>query len=83
MKKILVTGAAGFIGYHLVARLLSDGHSVVGIDNLNNYYTPTLKLARLKELGVEAHSAMEGEALQSKKFGDFRKSRKPPPDIKL
>lgn len=72
MKKILVTGAAGFIGYHLVARLLSDGHAVVGIDNLNNYYTPTLKLARLKELGVEAHSAMEGEALQSKNYPEFR-----------
>lgn len=72
MKKILITGAAGFIGYHLVARLLSDGHSVVGIDNLNAYYTPTLKLARLKELGIEALSAMEGEELQSKKFGSFR-----------
>ena len=72
MKKILITGAAGFIGYHLVARLLGDGHSVVGIDNLNAYYTPTLKLARLKELGIEAQSAMEGEELQSKKYGNFR-----------
>lgn len=72
MKKILITGAAGFIGYHLVARLLGDGHSVVGIDNLNDYYSVELKLARLKELGIEAQSAIEGEELQSKKFGYFR-----------
>jgi UDP-glucuronate 4-epimerase len=53
MKKILVTGAAGFIGYHLCERLLKDGHSVVGLDNINGYYDINLKLSRLKELGVE------------------------------
>jgi UDP-glucuronate 4-epimerase len=45
--KILVTGAAGFIGYHTAARLLDDGHDVVGLDNLNSYYDPGLKRARL------------------------------------
>lgn len=44
---ILVTGAAGFIGFHLCRRLLDEGHSVVGIDNLNSYYSVTLKKDRL------------------------------------
>lgn len=48
--KILVTGAAGFIGMHLCMRLLKLGHSVVGVDNLNDYYAVSLKYARLKEL---------------------------------
>jgi UDP-glucuronate 4-epimerase len=48
---ILVTGAAGFIGYHVARRLLGNGRKVVGIDNLNAYYDPKLKDARLAELG--------------------------------
>lgn len=51
--KILVTGAAGFIGYHLCEKLISLGHNVVGIDNINNYYDVNLKLARLKQLGID------------------------------
>jgi UDP-glucuronate 4-epimerase len=47
---ILVTGAAGFIGYHTVKRLCQDGLEVVGIDNLNDYYSVELKRARLKQL---------------------------------
>jgi UDP-glucuronate 4-epimerase len=47
---ILVTGAAGFIGYHVARRLLEDGKQVVGLDNLNAYYDPKLKDARLAEL---------------------------------
>jgi UDP-glucuronate 4-epimerase len=49
-KRILVTGAAGFIGAHLVHRLLVDGFEIVGVDNLNNYYDPRLKDARLRKL---------------------------------
>jgi UDP-glucuronate 4-epimerase len=47
---ILVTGAAGFIGFHVARRLLQNGRKVVGLDNINNYYDPTLKEARLAEL---------------------------------
>jgi UDP-glucuronate 4-epimerase len=50
MKKYLVTGAAGFIGFHLCRRLLDDGSEVIGIDNLNNYYDVNLKLDRLKQI---------------------------------
>lgn len=50
MKKILITGAAGFIGFHLAKRLLADKREVVGLDNLNDYYDPDLKKARLAQL---------------------------------
>jgi len=46
-NKILVTGAAGFIGFHLSRSLLKDGYEVLGVDNLNDYYNPNLKNARL------------------------------------
>jgi UDP-glucuronate 4-epimerase len=49
-EEILVTGVAGFIGFHVARRLLKDGRKVVGIDNLNDYYDPNLKEARLEEL---------------------------------
>jgi len=49
-ETILVTGAAGFIGMHVADRLLQGGHRVIGIDNLNAYYDPALKQARLREL---------------------------------
>jgi UDP-glucuronate 4-epimerase len=47
---ILVTGAAGFIGFHVAKRLLQDGHDVVGLDNMNAYYDPALKEARRADL---------------------------------
>ena len=49
-EKVLVTGAAGFIGFHLCRRLLAEGHEVVGLDNLNDYYDVTLKKNRLDRL---------------------------------
>jgi UDP-glucuronate 4-epimerase len=50
MKKILITGCAGFIGYHLTKQLLKKNIKVIGIDNLNNYYSVKIKLARKKKL---------------------------------
>ncbi|MDD2382298.1 MAG: NAD-dependent epimerase/dehydratase family protein, partial [Mariniphaga sp.] len=50
--KILVTGSAGFIGYHLTRRLLERGDTVVGMDNINDYYDVNLKYRRLAETGI-------------------------------
>ena len=52
-KLILVTGAAGFIGYHLCEALVKEGHKVIGLDNINDYYDVNLKYARLNQLGIE------------------------------
>ncbi len=50
--KILLTGAAGFVGFHLARKLASEGYHIVGLDNINSYYSPQLKLDRLKQLGL-------------------------------
>ncbi|MFD1145335.1 NAD-dependent epimerase/dehydratase family protein [Larkinella insperata] len=51
--KVLVTGSAGFIGFHTVNQFLKHGFEVVGLDNINDYYSPQLKYARLQEAGIE------------------------------
>lgn len=51
-SKVLITGIAGFIGYHLAKKLSVTGYDVYGVDNLNDYYTVRLKLDRLKDLGL-------------------------------
>ena len=66
--KILVTGSAGFIGFHLSKRLLERGDEVVGIDNINDYYDVDLKYGRLKELGIERDEIKEKKPLTSKIF---------------
>ncbi|CAG5069904.1 UDP-glucose 4-epimerase [Dyadobacter sp. CECT 9623] len=65
--KVLVTGAAGFIGFHLVQKLVENGHSVVGIDNINDYYSVDLKLDRLRECGIEIDDAIDGKEYSSSK----------------
>jgi UDP-glucuronate 4-epimerase len=59
MSAILVTGAAGFIGMHVCQALLARGDEVLGVDNMNDYYDPTLKLARLDQLRDRAGFTFE------------------------
>ncbi len=74
--KILVTGAAGFIGFHTCLKLVNQGHIVYGIDNINNYYDPKLKFDRLKELGFEkTKSQIFKNQIQSTKFKNLYFSR--------
>jgi UDP-glucuronate 4-epimerase len=61
--KILVTGAAGFIGFHLVKALIESDNEVVGIDNINDYYDVNLKYARLKETGINRELISENKKL--------------------
>ena len=69
-KKILVTGAAGFIGYHLCEALIKQGHHVIGLDNINNYYDVSLKYARLNQLGIAKEAAIVfAEISESKVYG--------------
>jgi UDP-glucuronate 4-epimerase len=63
--KILVTGTAGFIGFHLANRLLERGDEVVGIDNLNDYYDVNLKYSRMEHAGLSSHNIQYGKVIQS------------------
>jgi UDP-glucuronate 4-epimerase len=66
--KILVTGTAGFIGFHLAKKLLERGDEVVGLDNINDYYDVNLKYARLAELGIQKKSLIPNHYTLSTKF---------------
>lgn len=63
--KVLVTGAAGFIGYHTVERLLQENAFVVGLDNINDYYDVSLKYARLSEHGIDKEAVMYNKLVDS------------------
>ena len=67
MDTVLVTGAAGFIGFHVSLRLLEMGYKVVGIDNLNDYYDVNLKLARLAQLEEKDNFSFKKISLEDKK----------------
>lgn len=73
-SKILVTGAAGFIGSRVAYLLAERGDEVVGIDNINDYYDVKLKYARLKECGIECgnNDALRGKCYQSSRFPNYR-----------
>jgi len=64
-KSILVTGTAGFIGYHLSKKLIERGDTVIGVDQINDYYDIELKYSRLKNLGIEKASIAEGKKTNS------------------
>ena len=69
--KILVTGTAGFIGYSLSKKLLQRGDTVVGIDNINNYYDVTLKYARLAEAGISGSAKNWHSPVTSDRFPNY------------
>lgn len=73
-KKILVTGAAGFIGSHVAYLLAKRGDEVIGVDNINDYYDVRLKYARLRECGIECENdnILYGNWCHSTKFRNYR-----------
>lgn len=72
MKNILVTGAAGFIGFHLINRLIKEKYQIIGLDNINDYYDVSLKFARLKEAGIEKEKIKYNLIINSKKNQNYR-----------
>ncbi len=75
---ILVTGAAGFIGYHVSKSLLSQGFEVIGIDSINEYYDPKLKINRLKKLETEENFIFEkADICDNEKLVEIFKKYKP------
>ena len=70
--KILVTGTAGFIGFHLAKKLLERGDVVIGLDNINDYYDVNLKYGRLEELGIKKESIAENKLTQSTLFSKHK-----------
>lgn len=70
--KILVTGTAGFIGFHLAKRLLERGDQVIGVDNINDYYDVNLKYSRLKEHGITQDRVHYGKQVTSKKYPGYK-----------
>lgn len=70
--KILVTGTAGFIGYHLALKLLQRGDTVIGLDNINDYYDVNLKYARLNELGIDKNELEDNKLINSKTYSNHK-----------
>ncbi|WP_287829141.1 GDP-mannose 4,6-dehydratase [Bacteroides sp.] len=71
MKKVLVTGAAGFIGFHTIISLIEKDCIVVGLDNINSYYDIKFKYSRLKELGINKDDIKYNQKIKSEKFSVF------------
>lgn len=70
--KILVTGAAGFIGFYIVKRLIDRGEEVVGIDSINNYYSVDLKFARLAQTGISREKVQHGKYVISSIHSNYK-----------
>ena len=69
--KILITGTAGFIGYHLTQKLLTRGDTVVGIDNINDYYDVKLKHARLQDAGINVSEIAYNKLVVSTRYPNY------------
>ncbi|MBN2789762.1 MAG: NAD-dependent epimerase [Candidatus Delongbacteria bacterium] len=69
--RVLITGAAGFIGFHLALRLINEGHEIVGLDNVNDYYDINIKFGRLKETGIDVHKIEYNKIVKSNKFRKY------------
>jgi len=70
--KLLLTGTAGFIGFHLAKRMLERGVEVVGLDCINDYYDVNLKYARLEQTGIDRNKIEYGKFVQSTKYPNYR-----------
>ena len=70
--KILVTGTAGFIGFHLAKALLERGDEVVGVDNINDYYDVELKYSRLAETGIASEAIIDNVLVQSSRYDKYQ-----------
>ncbi len=72
MAKILITGTAGFIGFHLAKKLLERGDEVVGLDSINDYYDLRVKHGRLNECGIDIKKVEYGQLVSSSNFSHYR-----------
>jgi len=70
--KILVTGTAGFIGFHLAKQLLERGDEIIGLDCINDYYDVNLKYARLEQTGIAKETIEYGKFVQSTKYSNYK-----------
>ncbi len=70
--KILITGTAGFIGFHLVQKLMQKDYEIIGLDNINDYYDVDLKYGRLAETGIQKEHIRDGEFIKSEKHNRYR-----------
>ena len=71
MSKILITGTAGFIGFSLANKLIAQGHNIVGLDCINDYYDTNLKYDRLAFAGIDKEQINENVLVQSKKHSNY------------
>jgi UDP-glucuronate 4-epimerase len=72
MAKILITGTAGFIGFHLAKKLINEGFEVVGLDNINNYYSQKLKFDRLEQTGIISGKIVYNQSITSEIYSNYK-----------